>query len=77
MKLKHRSTIRNFDGTIDIDVAVINKSEFNFKCYSYHLASEFAARKFHQMYRKGYYGKALTILNKFNIKENVNESISR
>lgn len=73
MKIKHKATVKNFDGTIDIDIIVINNQSF--KNYSFHLTSEYAARKFHALYRKGYHGKALTTLNNFKIKEPKHESI--
>jgi hypothetical protein len=67
MKIIHRSTIKNVDGVIDIDICIVD--DLKFKEYTYRLNSEYAARKFHSLYRKGYHGRAMVILNKFKIKE--------
>ena len=67
MYLVHKSTIKNTDGVIDIDICIVD--DLKFKKYTYHLGSEYAARKFHTLYRKGHHGRALVILNKFKIKE--------
>jgi len=44
-------------------LVVINK-----KPYSYRIDSEWAVRKFHFFFYKGWNGKALNILKKFNLK---------
>ena len=67
MKIIHRSTIKNCDVVIDIDICIVD--DLKFKKYTYRLGSEYAARKFHALYKKGYHGRALVILNKFKIKE--------
>ena len=55
-----------------------SKSEFglfevvvliNQKPYSYRLNSEWAVRKFQTLFDKGWNGKALNVLKKFNLKE--------
>ena len=68
MYLIHESTIKNPDGVIDVDFSIVNDQQV--KSYRYHLRSEWAAEKFHRMYRKGrkFHGRALTILNKFKIQ---------
>jgi hypothetical protein len=68
MYLIHKSSVKNPDGVVDIEVLIVNKE---IKKYTYHLSSEWAARKFHHLYRKGKatHGKALAVLNKFKIKE--------
>lgn len=70
MYLRHLSTVKE-NGVIEIEVAVINDEERKFKKYTYVLASQYAAEKFHSLYRRGKscHGKALAILNKFKIKE--------
>ena len=67
MYLQHVSSIKHPDGLIDINIIIINKKT---KEYTYTLSSEFLARQFHKLYRKGrqFHGKALTILNKSKIK---------
>ena len=70
MKIIHRSTIKNVDGVIDIEILIVD--DLKFKKYTYHLNSEYAARKFHTLRRKGYHGRALNVLNKFKIKEENN-----
>ena len=67
MYLVHKSTIKNTDGVIDIDLLVVDGMKIN--SYTYHLSSDWAAEKFHKLYRKGHHGRALVILNKFKIKE--------
>jgi len=67
MKIIHQATIKNCDGVIDIDILIVD--DLKFKKYTYHLNSEYAARKFHMLRRKGYHGRALEVLNKFKIKE--------
>lgn len=68
MYLIHESTIKNYDGTIEISLYIVNEKA---RKYTYVLSSEYAARQFHRLYRrKSTHGKALTILNKFKIKEN-------
>jgi hypothetical protein len=67
MKIIHRSTIKNNDGVIDIDILIVDDKKF--RKYIYNLGSEFAARKFHSLYRKRLYGRALNVLNKFKIKK--------
>jgi len=69
MKIIHRSTIKNVDGVIDIDICIVD--DLKFKKYTYHLGSEYAARKFHKLYRKSRstHGKALAVLNKFKIRQ--------
>ena len=69
MYLQHIGTIKNTDGIIDIEISIVKGNKA--KNYNYHLPSEYAAEKFHILYRKGrdFHGKALTILNKFKIKE--------
>jgi hypothetical protein len=64
------------DGIIDIEIYIIEEKKTCRK-YTYHLQSEYAARKFHQFYSKGrkFHSKALAILNKFKIKENNNKYI--
>jgi hypothetical protein len=68
MYLVHKSTIQNPDGVVDIEVLIVNKE---IKKYTYHLSSEWAARKFHYLYQKGRttHGRALALLNKFKIKD--------
>lgn len=68
MKIIHQATIKNVDGVIDIDIYIVNDK---IKRYIYNLKSEYAVRKFHALYRKGFHGKALAILNKFKIKEDL------
>ena len=69
MYLIHLSSIKHIEGTIDIDVFIVNEKKA--KKYTYTLPSEFFAEKFHKLYKKGkkFHGKALTILNKSKIKE--------
>ena len=69
MYLIHESTVRNFDGVIDITVHVVNKKAR--KRYEYHLASQSKAEEFHRLYRQGNkcHGKALTVLNRNQIKK--------
>ena len=71
MHIQHNATIKNMDGVVDVDIYIINNTA---KRYVYHLSSEFAAEKFHKLYRKGklFHGKALAILNQFKIKEESN-----
>lgn len=71
MYLIHKSTIKNSDGVIDIDVIVVNEKTMKPKQYTYHLSSEYAAKKFHSLYTKGkkLHGTALNLLNKFKIKD--------
>lgn len=68
MYLIHESTIKNYDGTIEIALYIVNDKVA--KKYTYVLSSEWAARQFHRLYRrKSTHGKALSVLNKFKIKE--------
>lgn len=67
MYLIHKSTIEHPDGTFEIELLVVKKDKIN--KYTYTLASEYATRKFHQLYRRREtHGKALALLNKFKIK---------
>ena len=68
MHLIHEATIKNPDGVIDIHLYIVND---HIKKYTYHLESEFAARQFHFLYRKGkgMHGAALKILNRFKIRK--------
>jgi len=66
MKIIHISTINNIDGTIDIDICIVKDKKI--KKYTYHLGSEYGARKFHSFYRRGFHGRALQTLNQFKIK---------
>ena len=68
MHLIHLSTIKQIEGTTDIDVFVVNEKKA--KKYTYTLPSDFLAKKFHKLYKKGkkFHGKALTILNKNKIQ---------
>jgi len=68
MYLQHISTINDFE-VIEIDLFIVNAKKF--KRYRYYLRSKFAAEQFHLLYRRGrkFHGKALTVLNKFKIKE--------
>ena len=70
MYLTNPSIVKNIDGTIDVEVYIVHPN-VSCKKYIYHLSSEFAARKFSQLYRQGrkLHGKVLSILNKFKIKE--------
>lgn len=67
MHLLHNATIDQ-GGIIDIDIYIIDDAKQ--KRYVYRLDSEYAARRFHQLYRKGKacHGRALAVLNKFKIK---------
>jgi hypothetical protein len=69
MYLVHKSTIKNTDGVIDIDLLVVDGMKIN--SYTYHLSSDWAAEKFHKLYRKSRstHGKALAVLNKFKIRQ--------
>jgi hypothetical protein len=73
MYLIHESTIKNTDGTIEITVIAVNSDNNSMRKYVYNIASEYAADKFHNMYRRGkkLHGKALAILNKYKIKTEV------
>lgn len=73
MYLIHESTIKNTDGVIDISVIVVSKLTGGYKKmkrYTYNVSSEFAARQFHSLYKKGrkLHGKALNVLNQFKLK---------
>lgn len=67
--LLHESTIKQMDGVIEITVFIVKENKR--ARYTYKMNSEFFARKFHDLYRKGRkcHGKALTVLNKNQIKE--------
>ena len=68
MHLFHNATIDQ-GGVIDIDIDIINDTKQR-KRYVYHLNSEYAVRKFCNLYRKGKscHGRALAVLNQFKIK---------
>jgi len=70
MYLQHHSTIVQPDGVIEIEVAIIEPVKKKFGVYKYYLGSEFAARKFHSLYKVGRsaHGRALAVLNKFKIE---------
>ena len=71
MKLILESCIKNPDGTIDIGVFIQNEKVEIPKRYTYHLNSEYWARKFNQLYslgKKGH-GRALQILKTHKIEE--------
>lgn len=69
MYLVHRSTIKNPDGVIDIDISIVDREKIH--SYTYHLRSEWAVEKFNWLYKKSRktHGKALEILNQFKIKK--------
>ncbi|MFA5208217.1 MAG: hypothetical protein WC428_06270 [Candidatus Paceibacterota bacterium] len=71
MKLILESCVKNPDGIIDISVFIQNIKQDVPKRYTYHLASEYQARRFNTFYRKGkkLHGKALQILKQWNISE--------
>jgi hypothetical protein len=71
MYLIHEATVKNVGGVIDITVYVVKPAKRFCKKYEYHLSSQAIAERFHKLYRRGrsLHGKALTILNKNNIKE--------
>ena len=73
MYLLHESTIKNTNGVIEITVIIVNKP-VNFKKYTYKIGSEYAARAFHNLYRKGrkLHGKALALLNEWKLEEERN-----
>jgi len=68
MHLLHESTIKQMNGVIEISIIIIDKIA---RPYTYALPSQFAVDKFEYLYRKNrkLHGRALTILNKFKIKE--------
>jgi len=70
MYLIHKSTIKDYNGVIEISVCIVNEYD-NFKKYVYNLSSEYAARRFFFYFRKGkqFHGLALSILNKFKIEK--------
>jgi len=63
MVLTHLVTEKTEFGLFVVTV-VINKN-----LYTYKLNSEWAVRKFHLFFAKGWNGKALNTLKKFNLKE--------
>lgn len=67
MHLLHNATVDQ-GGIIDIDIYIIDDAKQ--KRYIYRLDSEYAIRRFYQLYRKGkaFHGRALAVLNKFKIK---------
>ena len=67
MKLMHESTVKNYDGLIDISVYVVNENKA--KRYTYTLSSEFAAREFFSLYKRRKPGAALNFLKKNNINK--------
>ncbi len=73
MKLLHEATIKNTDGTIEITIWILNpEAEKKCRQYTYVVNSEWVAKKFLSLYkRKATHGKALALLNKFKIKEQI------
>ena len=71
MKLILESCIKNPDGIIDISVFIQNEKVEVPKRYTYHLNSEYQARRFNTLYQKGTktHGRALQILKQWNIRE--------
>ena len=67
MKVIHEATSRGIDGTLEVSVFIVNNEKA--KKYIYSLSSEFASRQFENLLRRGYYGKALNVLKKFNRKD--------
>jgi hypothetical protein len=67
MYLIHKSTKKESDGMIEIELYIVNQKKA--KHYTYNLASQYAAEKFHTLYNKGRkcHGRALTILKKFQV----------
>jgi hypothetical protein len=68
MHIIHESTVKHPDGVIDISLFVINEPK-NIKKYTYHLKSEYIARRFHMYIKKGrgFHRTALALLNKHKI----------
>lgn len=68
MHLIHESTVRQPDGIIEISLCIVNDK---IRPYTYKIASEWAAGRFEFYYNKGkgLHGCALSILNRFKIKE--------
>ena len=62
MRLSLKSTIKQPDGLIEIDVGVSNFNKE--KVYTYILDSAYLYEKFLLQYRARRYGRALVILNK-------------
>jgi len=71
MKLILESCIKNPDGIISISVFIKNGKAEALKRYIYRLNSEYQARRFNTLYRKGTktHGRALQILKQWNIRE--------
>lgn len=65
MKLLLISSVREGDGLYEITVEV---SEKTVRRYTYVIGSEYAVRTFENFYRRGFHGKALSVLNKFKEK---------
>lgn len=67
--LRHEATVKNYDGIFDVHIIIV-KGNWS-KKYIYHIASEYAVRRFLFFYEKGkkLHTKALSILNQFKIKE--------
>jgi hypothetical protein len=65
MHLIHLSTIKQTDGTIDIDIYIVNG--LTIKPYSYSLTSQYDVELFHQYYKrgKGFHRSALTVLEQY------------
>jgi hypothetical protein len=70
MKLILESMIKNPNGVFDISVFIQNQHEIVPKSYTYHLDSEYWARKFSELYHVGIkcHGKALQILKTHKIE---------
>jgi hypothetical protein len=68
MHLIHEATVKHPDGVIDISLWVVNDNN-KLKKYTYHLGSEYIARRFHTYYKKGrgLHRTALALLNKHKI----------
>ena len=60
-------TLRRLLWTLEVSVFIVNNEKA--KKYIYSLSSEFASRQFENLLRRGYYGKALNVLKKFNRKD--------